>query len=74
MKDRIVKRVPLVRKKTRSSFNASLDRNTVQCVCCEKFQDDSEEQIYRARSENCGKNLNTWAMDSIHGLWNPGIR
>ena len=64
-------------KKTRSSFNASLDRNTVQCVCCEKFQDDSEEQIYRARSENCGKNLNTWAVKSrnlvIHARLNTAI-
>ena len=25
-------------KKPRSSFNASIDRNIVQCVCCEKFQ------------------------------------
>ena len=63
-------------KQTRSSFNASLDRNTVQCVCYEKFQDDSEEQIYRARSENCGIN-NTWGVESrnwvIHGRLNTAI-
>ena len=68
--------VPLVKKLVLTLMRVS-NRNTVQCVCCEKFQDDSEEQIYRARSENCGKNLNTWAIESrnwvIHTRLNTAI-
>lgn len=51
-------------KKTRSSFSASLDRTNLQCVCCEKFQDEASEPIYRARSQNCSQNLNKWATES----------
>lgn len=51
-------------KKTRSSFNASLDPTRLQCVCCELCQDESDEQIFTARTEQCGKNLYKWAMES----------
>ena len=51
-------------KKTRSSFNASFNREKVQCVCCELFEEDSDIQIFRARSPNCGKNLFKWALES----------
>ena len=51
-------------KKTRLNFNATLDRKNPQCVWCEKYEVDSTEQLYRARSANCGKNLLKWATES----------
>ena len=64
-------------KKTRSSFNATLDRLCPQCVCCEKFEVDGDEPIYRARSANCGKNLLKWATESenwvVHARLNTAI-
>lgn len=48
-----------------------------QCVCCEKFQDDSDEPIYRARSDNYGKNLYKWATKPkncvVHARLNTAI-
>ena len=49
------------KQKKLSSFNASIDRKNVQCICCEKFQDDGGEKIYRAMSAHCGKKLYQWA-------------
>lgn len=64
-------------KKTRLSFNAKLDRKIPQCVYCEKLQTDGEEQIYRARSNDCGKNLLAWAIESrnwvVHARLNTAI-
>ena len=51
-------------KKTRLSFNASLDREKPQCVCCEKYEEDSGEALHRARSANCGKNILKCALES----------
>lgn len=49
-------------KKTRSSFNAALDRTSRQCVCCQGYEES--EKLYRARSANCGRNLHKWATES----------
>ena len=51
-------------KKTRLSFNASFNREIPQCVYCEKYKEDSGEDLFRARSANCGKNLLNWAIES----------
>ena len=51
-------------KRTRSIYSTSFDRKTLQCVFCEKLKGDNDEQIYTARSDNCGKNLYKWSIDS----------
>ena len=40
-------------KKIRLSFTATLDSERPQCVYCEKYDEDGDEPIYRARSANC---------------------
>ena len=66
-----------VTKKTRSSFHATLDRSNMQCVCCERYQDDCEETIYRPRSKNCWDNLMKWAVESknwvVHARLNTAL-
>ena len=51
-------------KKTRSSFSATLNHDKIQCVCCQKFQDDSDEQLIRVTTKNCGNNLLKYATES----------
>jgi hypothetical protein len=64
-------------KKARSSFNATLDRGKPQCVVCAKYEVDSSERIYRARSGNCGKNIVQWAIESknwvVHARLNTAV-
>ena len=50
-------------KKPRSSFNASLDRNTVQCAV------RSFKMTAKSKSTELG--VKTVARTLIHGLWNP---
>lgn len=51
-------------KKTRSCFSASLPRDEIQCVCCEKRKEESGEPIYKARSDGCGQKLCKWSLES----------
>ena len=51
-------------KKTRLSSNASFHREIPQCVYCEKYKEDSGEDLFRVRNAYCGKNLLNWAIES----------
>ena len=51
-------------KKTLLSINASFNREIPQCVYCEKYKEDSGDDVFCARSANCDKNLLNWAIES----------
>ena len=51
-------------KKTRKSFSATLDRQKPQCEYCTRTNEGNGEEIYQARSLDCGKNLVSWALQS----------
>ena len=60
-------------KRTLLIYSTSFDRNTLQCVCCEEFKGDDDENMYTARSDNCGKNLYGWSIDSQNLVFNERL-